>query len=736
MMGIQMIGGVAAPNPGGAAGQPAINPAVGAILQTYRHEVLTRADWQDATPWVPAPYLSAIAANDTVYPSHSTATFRYEYGAIDREDRAAFVNFPPLLGRDLFVCINILPELHDSYPIWCGIIPSEELRVFGTDGVVPSGDQTLRAYGLSYLLDRRTPMLSFVEDDTESPLTAFRLRRLVGFNERRTQGRRTLGNRSEDTITFDDGGGPDSVAFGFGDEADSSGDRFLWTHGDILEYLLWMSGLRDGQESNDVITAEPQFILGGRNEVIDYLDTLVSVIRQDGASVWATIGKVIDRKRGLLMRVVWDVGADGLPAGTINLEIDTLIDHPIVIGDVTLPANLTGRDLDIDTGLEITDASITVDEVKEYEFIVVEGARTISCFTMTGGTFPVTGTLPIFERGWSAGRESIYVASDETGRKGAILSRIFRVYRLPLDFDWIMPLPEPLPDPLPQHVYLNPHYRFDGEFNGGATFWNSNRSFLRELPIVDPADDPTQTNDARFLRTLAFVWSITSPGVSSFFPAHDIPITAVSGASNARITNVPNELSVDVRFSPPEHLAGFTFGDEAAPELPPEFPDAPFDHRNMLITVAVETDMAPRVTIRLAGFAGRGRQLRIQVPDVEVWMVANNTAIGTVFNEFLGGNLILYHNDGEGSVVRDDRERLRGVAALARAWYGEPRSLLRAVMPGLLDAWRPGTFVRAVGTFLGWQIIASPITERSWDFEAGTTMIRTGSMELDVRAVR
>lgn len=169
------------------------------------------------------------------------------------------------------------------------------------------------------------------------------------------------------------------------------------------------------------------------------------------------------------------------------------------------------------------------------------------------------------------------------------------------------------------------------------------------------------------------------------------------------------------------------------------FEKAPvFDYETLQATVFFDTDMTPRCMIPVwvntyrdqrGNIVGQssptGKQIYIQVPGKEVWIAAPGTVTG------LNGTAIEYHNEGLGSILRDDTNDLRYIAMLAYVWYGQQRASVDMTIQNQLSFFQVGDLIRS--TLSGWtfQRIGTCVTSITRNYQDGTHIISTGYGELD-----
>lgn len=703
---------------------PQVAPAnvVGAVLTKWPHAVYMKQTWD--ADWVYMPYVRAISARWAAFPGKSTAQLRFDYGEILREGRATYFDYAQLANHDYFICITAVPEDMAEYVLWVGVVPAHAFKIQGTkvSGTIAatSGDEMLTAHGFEYLLERRQVIGGLVFDAGESPDTAKRIGWAPTFNERHPRGAALLGNRSATKIEI----GPPPVlpvSYGFGNALE--GDiPYRWSARDIIEYVLYWSAPAG--------TVEPGFILEGPDQepydLIGYLDELYSVVRQEGRTAWDILKTVLDRRRGIAAYLVPSLGSDGFPDGTkpISLFAFSMSDAPSRVGGFVFPGNPWWLDITLDEGLTLESAVVEIDALNTYDTIVVEGDRVISCFSaevIDSGT----GRAPL-EPAWPDADETAYDAADddERARRKDRWERVYRMFRLPDDFDWS------------GTNAFNPSFDDDGNIDLTivAPFWNVMHRLLEWLPIPASAAVGAESVVPGMTKPLVFCEKFglaPGEGATGKWVWVEAP-PLVDGKKEfeaARVTVHDREGLLEIRHETNHYLARNHFdsdpaGDDAIP--PPVF-----DFERMVATIAVEADSVPRVQVTTQVTGGLiGRTLRIHVPGVQVWIVAIG---GTATGLNADGTLSFYTGNG---IARDDTDQLRAVAALAKSIYGKRRAAIRATEFGLWAIADLGTMIRAVTTNQGQTLVNAAVTEIRWDFVRATTTIQTGFLDLDTRRIR
>ncbi|MCO6438965.1 MAG: hypothetical protein J5J06_17865 [Phycisphaerae bacterium] len=745
---------------GGPAGvSTATAPTAGTVAGRQGLSVWVRRGWnaeaQQLDNWTLIPYLTPIKATISAFPGRSTAELRYDFGVLRREDNRLLTNFQyqvfnPLDVTDLYVAIVVSPDISSRrtgaryHTVWLGVIQTDQLELLGVpQSGTPdaSGYQTIQCAGLESILERRQVWRGWVENAGD----AYPLDWTPMFNERMRHGFHTRPNRSAGRITA-----PrwvdlasEGVSYGFASFLYGDAAPAYWSTMDILEYLLYWSNDPSGVYENAVRDAA--FRIDGWDPNLadppdalhNYLQRLYPTLDPDRRNVWSMINELIDRRRGISGRFTWsehsgDYGDPlavagqrvGLPdtRAPIGIELFSLLDEDVAVGNETLPGNPVIEQLNIDEG-HGKRARVVIDTVDRYERLIVRGERLLSCFSASPG-LDVVYNLASMSKAWTASEEAAYkAAANDEERKRMIYDRVWCAFRLGFEadreFTWKLPL---------DNTSLNPSFDLSGNIqldqHNEAT-WLAGKKIDDVLPFVAQADEGFESTLPAYEKPLVFLRleGALKPagGADPYFTRGDM---AKSGC-HLRMSDRDMEVRVECT---PAHLIGK--GTFDSPTKPYPSADPLYDHRYIVATIAVRTDSRPMVVETLPSLGERPtyrhRELVIDVPDCEVWIMAPTTVIGTNAN----GSLQFWTGP---RVVRDDTDRLRQTAALAKAWFHKLRAALVYTAPGLEPTPDIGTLVLNIRAGQIFREVRSVVTERRLDFAKRTTEIVTGMLELDLR---
>lgn len=737
----------------------------------YFAHVYVKENWGDAA-WTRVQYLQVVTSLEAVLPTRSTAEFVYDFGRIKREDRMQsgsladpFERYEAGKLRDLFVAVRVIPEGGEGYLSWVGVIPVEQLELHATKTIsettYPAGRQTLTAYGLEYLLERRRLVGAEVSQVVDPPDPAQPFGSLhhidwtPSFNRHHVRGQSgIIGNRAG---VFAEIGSWNVPVFGndFIDPADPA--RVLWSNLDILTYLFFFTTpLPRGLH-------EPEFIAPSltdadnqptSDELVIFFDAVKSVVEAGNQTVKGILDILLKRTRGIGGYFEAIEHDDlGLPKGKVELRLFSMVDEAVAIDNSTVPANKFVETIELDAGIDKQSAVVTVDSTTLYDRILVRGARTVVNFSAAVFNLAPTdpemmsgAVLAKMEIGWTDAQEKAYKAMTDVQRKALDKSPVYRLFRFPNTFDWLAGFHDEN-GVVGTPAYLNPQYDSNGRIlfpRQNGKFWNATNYLLPRLTIVD-LDSPLDAGGGfDFIETFA-VFKIERGRHKNRWIAVDHP---PEGIPQGQIHVSKQPLALEVRYSEPHILADLTFNTR---EILPDYSLGPmprsttrpvFDYRKMIFTVCAEADGRPIVDVPLAHTPKRERTLIIDMPEVEVWFMP----YGTVTGVRPDGTLRLYGDHPqypnppephgpEPEIGRDDTQRLRSVAALAKAFYAKPRSAVEVTLNGLFRSHAVGTFLDSLFVDEQRTEIKAPVTSRKLDYVKRTTTIMSSFIEMDMQRV-
>jgi hypothetical protein len=722
----------------------------GEIRPRVRFRVLKKLRWADA--WKVVPYLEVVEFTDCAAPSMPSATFRYRFGKITREDRSTGTFFNAMELRDWYVQIEQLPPegaLRDGNPTftngqqnepiqrWVGRFTDESLQTLGkarsSRGV---GAEFICACGLAQELDKNVLASSVCTNDGT---TTIRIDELLVFNDDLVAGYVETGNRSAARITDPTREGYESYVFS--NEKTGAGQPYRWSAKDIAEYLLtWHA------------PPEMKFKLAGDLELLANLSAFEPPeFRVAGCTIFEALNRLFDRRRGL----TWSIRPPRAPqsgqeagddAEAFEIWVSSTVDEDVVFDDYTLTANPDVISIPV-RSLEhlIKEHELRLDVLAAYDKIVVSGERVLVCCTVS----PADGTL---EKAWDSDLENTYKAglrstTGDTGsersseaideaRKDDYWDRVYRAYRIPKTWGFSAGNGT---SGTKSNVSIS--LTNEGRLNmassaPAAPVRNWGHRIARHLPLRSSQISGGWENNVAPDYRAPFVLVKKADGTYQYSEKVEVK----GNGSLGNVTPLDQDFGLHVSASPNHVLAKNVWNSGATPSASKFNPDGHgFDYREMIATVAFHTDARLRVVVEVSQIGGgmispgtAERTLQIDVPNTELWWIAPNTVIGRKDNGEL--DYTLPSTIPATRIVRDDSERLRKIAALAKAWYGTRRAGMSLLLHDASQSLPIGTYVRSVQDVSGFESINSVVTCVRYDAVNQTTQIQTQFAELDVVA--
>lgn len=678
--------------------------------------------------WQTVPYCRCISAARAIAPSIGQAMFEYRYGRRKRADRGAFSTEGLVDLKGYFV--RVRKTRGGSEALWTGYVDASDYRVFGSDPVA-SGVQRFQAYELGHLLNRNEGYgTTIYEPDVVDEVRAIDW--IPTLNKRHEDGVQQRGNRSSAKKAIYENG-PSVYHF--------SGEGELWSNYDYLERLLALN------TPNSVT-----FELAG---VIDPLKQMHDYVILEGRTAWDIITELISRRRG--MGFYLDV-----KGSKCELVCFTSLDEDLTLGDVEVPKNPNVVNFDPTASIEILEASIIDSSAIVYDEIVALGARCLVCATF--------GYEDAFEKGWSdavedqyklaANRESVDESfntpyddlslsqkreRNEMVRRHEAYENVFRKHRIKRTWDGTTNGGEPGVDP----TGCIPVFDDAGEvsFPEDPPVWAQNKRFESWIPFRQDIDyatpelqDLTPNNtEINYRRPFAFCVEPEGQVPKDeegeltrepyWFYLHD-PLERF-GEAQAFMSVDAHDFAIKLQ---PTHGHVFALNHWGNPidGVEPSGRYILLDYEKIRATVAFRADTRVRVGLKRKGVKTVARTKVIEVHDAEFWYAHPNTIVDVLDVSPLGvkhtGSL-----SAADAILRDDRPRLREIAAYALAWYGKPRASVSVSIRNLMKFAELGTMLKS--TVQGGRSIPvnTVISSIEYDFtvEGGRTTIRTAWREFD-----
>lgn len=686
------------------------NAAEAIIQRRHFWQVQTRTRLNDPTGWRTVFRLDPKNITLPVAPTVGRAVLLWRSGKIKWEPSTAFLRYEPkaiaeLLGQ--WVRIRSLSEADNPLPIFLGRISDVNHDRHGGTGQRAAIDQECLALSLEDHLDR-IPIRGTWCSNTNSG-SAFRIDVELMANRRMRSGFDVRGNRS--TVKFPHPDRPDGPkAYVFCEKPSApGGSPPTWTKKDLLEYLLVFH-----------LPAEVAAAFGGLTGQLDALSEVrPSTVDFRQMTLWQAINMIVDRRRGV--GCVIDAFTE-----KPTLRVFTVFTQDFKYGDVTIAANRNRIAINTGSMGHVPAASLVqVDECSKVGTIIVRGEPLLSCFTVS---FRDENLAP----GWKASEETAFWA----GPGGDVASVIHERWRNQGRFD-----------PLFRRFIIPDSFNHKPQNGEGGAQSNANPVFdtLAQISINDGDQSPIRSWGRRLSDTLPIVDERQlQPTTNEFqgLPYMDMQVYVRSklGFKRGWIRLQDGEAG----FAPP--VSAQVLSDAFGFELicyPTLFSlnassvsdtnrvmgeEAKFDYTDLLATVATRTDARPQIKVVLD--KNDSRELLIDVPGAESWLVCAGTVLGLQATAGLEPNLIRQESS---ELVQDCSPQLQEVAAVAAAWYGQPRATLRCIL-NRIAYYLPGAVVTRSQDSGMDAVINTPITLLSIDCVNQTTELTTGWSELDILA--
>lgn len=704
----------------------------GDIVAWKPWRISTKAEWADA--WtVHDGWLTPVDLSLGAYPTVDALQMIWRYGAIQAEGQTSFETLTPIDLLDRFVRLE-LNEGTDAEPDWqllfVGVIVADTRRIDGTvvrQGGIPTGDQTLVAYGLEWLWEKVRIDAGWVSNDGTSQT---QIRMSPPFNARAAHGLAVLGNRAANATPWTRYDGKNRFTHTFGRDGEP------WDHLQVVEYLL---GHYAPRGVGIDLAAEGQH---------DWLSTIIaSNLDLSRHTLREAIGLLIDRRRGFGWRIDWESDTSPITnaidpddpnnARLPKLRVFSMLDAAVSFTGSEapdVPAN--------DRGFELNNASIEprillahMDVQESYGLIRVSGEPVRVCFSVSFAD----GTL---EANWSTSAEQAYteVAAgsavlNDLERAGDAYSRVYQSYRIPDNWGWRVQDGEGTGPLRMVNIALNDLGEVDPFVESGIRGWSSARTLLRSLPLERGGTGPE--GQIEYREPFVLVWD---PTLSKYGYLNAMPDPRPS----ASLRMLDSEMGIHIEANP-NHVLGlnhFAPGSGQKSQVNPAYA-----YETLIATVAAELDEPLRVTATVAG-GDLDRVLEIQVPGAQLWWIVSGTVIDVANGQLVRHQPIGAETDPYpvGNLLRSDATLLQGIAQAAVAWYGRRRTAVQAAFQSMTSRvagtngteypLRPGLLLERIyesanvniGSFLE---AGTVITEVSWDFDAGICSWRTEFAELD-----
>lgn len=701
--------------------------------------------------WEEVPYLQPQLLQRFAGPDIDTCTFLFQYG------RYAGQNISPL-DLDRFYVKLVVRDLaaeaggqsidEAAHLIWYGVIEADDRNIGGTrtfsGTAVPHGDQLLTAYGLLRELET-TKITTAVVETYDGDWQV--VNRGLTFNEERHSRYIQRGNRTE-SLT----GGYNGYIYSFEPQGQSK-----WTAYNALRYLIQFHPPSDAAGNTNA-----QWAVRMDSRLLDWFDISEET---DGKTVKELLDALVDRRRivGYFLDV-YEIAGSGL---FCDLNAFSFSDTPISLpGGKEIPANDKPVTLDFESAFDVELARLVNNGAHVVDKVRARGSLITSTFT-------VFLSASMLETGWSAGDETLYKAGGSASpdypavedeeeqeafnQRARSDDRFEDVYsRFVMRDGWDLKVPERFDDPeidwyvtaLPEILDLGtaddvtPIFQVGdlGTFSSVATRYHR---FLSHLPIH--TIDGDEFSEYRSCLTLFKTDSEDEDSDNHVWEYAD-KLNATAGTDSedtqrrqfsCRVRPLEEELGIRLSVGASgaqQMIASESWSGAATTNVrydPTTEEGNGVDFNKMVCTVAMEWDDHVEFSIGDGDTGKPVREMLISVPDARLDFLIPGTVTGIDDS----GHLVQSEN---GSIIRDDRERLEQIATAAYQWYSKTRQALTLTWKSLAaikdendEKVQIGWLVTSVGGQYTIPDVRSPITAWAHDFVTGRQTIETSYAALD-----
>lgn len=710
------------------------------VMPVTRRFVRVRQSWSGR--WRLVNYMWPIESTDALAPELGSATFMYNFGRIKREDRTTFAQYNPPNFIDWYIQILTQQRGLPVESIWNGVIVADESHI--DRSLTLSGDQTIHASSLGYLLNRRKMYTAWCirneVPDVNGAVTGDYLLDEISwmphFNDRAERGKGLKGNRSSKVIEEEAAKGKSIYVFSNAALIrDKNRDGYQWSNLDIIRYLLYFYGTPG-------ITWE----IGGQFKALDQIHDHYNF---EGATVWEALNVLIDRRRGFCFEIKPHEN------GKVYVWIQTIADRPISYGASVLPANNFQIPFVVP---EVYPVSHWVDTfafrrmtTTRWDKIEIYGER----IKVTGTFSQADSTLTNF---WMAEEQRKYDVAKGPGfalvdqnkhfRSRDQFRDVYTALRVPYEWNWDVRDGTGNGD----KYNLALRCRFNGTFSPDpkdkSAMYNAEKQFLRDTPfevgtdysVVPPTTDKTPAEEIEYVPLLVAVkdkdwtnathptFNKTHRATERYYLVDRLNEAAPQALTACHVHSMDKWLGIRLGVTPRHYFAGPQFGQTVVdPGKTDEVPE--LNWQEIVVTGTIVADERMRITLERQGVNPNTTQkvVVIHVPGAEYWYAAP----GTIFDISDEGSLkrVNYLN----RVLRNDVGELRATAAFASAWYGRTRQCITIPIKRIGRYVELGAMLNFFSMASGIEAIRTVISARTIQYKQGSesTTFETGWGAMD-----
>ena len=755
-------------------------PTIQTVSDQYEYTVPAHQVYKSDTlrgPWELVSYLFVDRLRTVCGPDIDTATLRFDYGFMLPLDSALDqpIKVEPFDLNGKFIKI-VIPQPAPADPFtWYGIVELDERDVHGNSIERPTstnatsrGTQMFTAYGLLRLLELTSIQTAHI---STSPITHLTIGRGLPFNLDDTGKGVGRGNRSAVTDTSHPP--PDGVYL-FAEQPSGAAEWSAW---EAVRYLLKYQAPVDAQ--GDQLC---KWTLAGTESVLNWHKITAQT---DGQTVKEMLDALISRRRCAGYYVTFAEHSESPvdtenPVPQVTVHVFTFLSDSITLTDgAELAANTPGYTLDFENAVDIQSAVVKNIVTSRFDRIVTRGEFKTSTFTAR-----FAPEVKEFVPDWKPTEEQAYLdaAKDETGYDALELvekirrNDIFRssdaleaVYsRFVISPEWTQRVVDPEANaPRPEYFVAPPIgtrtietdppvteeytielYNADTQPDG-EPFWAAGCRFEPYLPLRERLDySSTYISEARnqdyysgattgqieYLRPFAFIVTEFGPPVVWQLVdrlAADGKLETGGRTWSAAVVPRGRGLGLELRVhGRAQHMLAVGFGaGTAAAYDEQEDPDLqgglPYIRPRATVCMQLDSRVQATKVIATPAAGKQERVLFIDVADARLDYVVPGTVVA-----LKDGKLI---KSTSGGFVRDDRARLRDIAAAAAEWYGRQRQTLALSFRQLNPIVSLGQLITDVGPTYKLTGINTVVTALEFDLLSVTTSFETSYADLDLQ---
>ncbi len=643
------------------------------IQRGFTHpRVFTRAAWSE--DWVERPDIFVRTVEFSLT-SIGKAILFYPYGAVMHGTANEYDQRTPYNLHDHFCKIEIYPTDPTAKTIlWYGVFVVDDLDSHGSHASKMSGNQTLTAYALEYLLTRIQVVTTMVAP--ASSLDNFtRVRTAAtfnGFKSDRSGNRVQSNNKQESAELF----------------ANGFAAAEPWSSEDIARYLLRY--VAEGTGVNLIPGMTLTLSSAGHNYEPDEIPAT-------GQTIYSLLNAVFTPTRGL----AWKLEPSATVDGTVFLKTLSISDVDVILPDDTrIAAASSQKTIEAYNDLELDVCQITSDKATKYDRVIVEGAPFGSVFTLQLNEelepdwddleTTLYRVAAVGEDGFAAADKSEQKSRNDAVRSSEPLSHVFARYRI--NRSWLGQLQgnsEAFPEPATDGEY-DPNYGLYTDHSVRQKLWLDTMRFLPYLPLNTQTDYAKNTPEARLkpdslpdFRRPFLVAQLHEKGEAKekyVDLSEALQVTADDEGMPvevaATIEMQEHQLGVLIRPNKPPHCLQrqYLFDGTDAPTQSSHWiagTNNPLDNKKMWCTVYCQSPnnvvvWAPDEAPPAGPFTS---ELVIRLGErARVDLLAKSTIVGV--KDFK------LQKNPKAVVLRDDRPKMRAIAQRAWAYYSRYRNML------------------------------------------------------------